>query len=37
MIHKVRTLLWLVVGLAAIGGIYLALNPPAFSRILANR
>lgn len=29
MIHKVRTLLWLVVGLAAIGGIYLALNPPA--------
>ena len=28
MIKRVRMLLWALVGLAAIGGIYLALNPP---------
>lgn len=28
MIKRVRTLLWVLVGLAAVGGIYLALNPP---------
>ena len=28
MIKRVRMLLWVLVGLAAVGGIYLALNPP---------
>jgi protein SCO1/2 len=29
MLGRIRTLLWVVVGLAAVGGIYIVLNPPA--------
>jgi protein SCO1/2 len=29
MLGRIRTLLWLVVGLVAVGGIYIVLNPPA--------